>query len=159
LRERAGAGPARPFIEAGAARSYFVAVGPAAASGERSGVCVIPRGAREGVPQVAQKRSFALVVGKPVRFDLFASDVVTAQPGDLMALDEERFERLPPLATTLRAEGARGEVRVALEGELTPVDTLDLACVEIEPAPSTTPRRFRLAFQLRGSGEEGAAAG
>jgi hypothetical protein len=55
---------------------------------------------------------------------------------------------MPPAATTLPA-GDPPEIRVALEGELTAIGTLDLACVEIG-APH---RRFRLAFQLRQSAE------
>ena len=94
---------------------------------------------------VAIGRTFALAVGRPVRFDVLASDEGSARAGDVVDVDDDRYARLPPLATTI--DGARGtEVRVALEGELTPVGTLDLACVETE-SPS---RRHRLAFQLRG---------
>jgi hypothetical protein len=50
---------------------------------------------------------------------------------------------LPALATVV--EG-REEMRVAIEGELGAVGTLELACVEVDVA---SPRRFRLAFQLR----------
>ncbi|MDB4993851.1 MAG: heat-shock chaperone protein, partial [Myxococcaceae bacterium] len=44
------------------------------------------------------------------------------------------------------------------EGELTPLGTLDLACVEIEPPEGTPPRRFALAFQLRAAPSEDLAA-
>src|SRR5690606_1345015 len=76
----------------------------------------------------------------------FASDTATGHvPGQIVEIDEETFAPLPPLATTVAASD--GEVNVVLEGELTPVGTLELSCVEID-APS--PRRFRLAFQIRG---------
>jgi DNA-K related protein/Hsp70 protein len=144
-------------IGGGAGRGYFVGVAGDAASpaapreaarGAPSAVCVVPRGAEEGTSYVARGRTFALAVGRPVRFDLFASDSVDAAAGDVVAVDEERFTRLPPLATTIEAPRgvASREVRVSLEGELTPVGTLDLACVEVDAAAA---RRFRLAFRLR----------
>jgi len=109
---------------------------------------------------LARGRTFALSVGRPVRFDLFASDDASASAGDLVDVDDDRFVRLPPLATRLeRAEHGEGrEVRVMIEGELSPVGTVDLACLEVDADPSpeagsirppTGARRFRLAFQLR----------
>lgn len=47
-----------------------------------------------------------------------------------------------------RVEGATSEVLVALEGELTAVGTLDLAVAVADAQP---PRRFELAFELRGT--------
>jgi molecular chaperone DnaK (HSP70) len=131
-------------IGGGAGRGYFVGV----AGDAPSAVCVVPRGAEEGTSYIARGRTFALAVGRPVRFDLFASDSVDANAGDVVALDRERFTRLPPLAATIEAPrgDASREVRVSLEGELTPVGTLDLACVEVDAAAA---RRFRLAFRLR----------
>ena len=135
-------------IGGGSARGYFVGI---AGEGDRTkAVCVVPRGAEEGVPQVARGRTFGLALGRPVRFDLFASDESDASAGDVVTLDDERFVRLPPIATALErtrvTAGEIPEVRVAIEGELTPVGTVDLACVE---AGAESPRRFRLAFQLR----------
>ncbi|HEY1697757.1 MAG TPA: Hsp70 family protein [Polyangiaceae bacterium] len=130
-------------IGGGSARGYFVGV---ADEGRQRAVCIVPRGAEEGVAHTAPGRTFALAVGRPVRFDLFASDEVEAHAGEVVDVDDDRYGRLPPVATTIA--GARGEeVRVALEGELTPLGTLDLACVEVD----TPERRHRLAFHLRGS--------
>ncbi|WP_437955826.1 Hsp70 family protein [Sorangium sp. So ce119] len=152
-------------IEGGAARGYYVGLEPPAGGGPRPAVCVVPRGAKEGSAHAAAGRTFALVVGRPVRFDLFASDDAREdRAGDLVPLEEDRFEALPPVAVAFdagdaaraRADGGkRAEVRVQIEGELTAIGTLDLACVEVGvPAP----RRFRLAFQLRedGRGARGA---
>jgi molecular chaperone DnaK (HSP70) len=158
-----------PRIGGGSARGYFVGIAahavPESAPGSREAgagetarpraVCVIPRGAEEGTTHVALGRTFALALGRAARFELFASDSVNALLGELVEIEEERFARLPPIATTIdpasgsAPAGARGEqeVRVALEGELTPLGTVDLACVETEVTPA---RRFRLAFQLRG---------
>ncbi len=126
-------------IGGGSARSYFVSVG------EGRAVCVVPRGAEEGVTHVAEGRTFLLATGRPVRFDVLASDAIDARAGDVVQVaeaGEEAFARLPPLATTIQATG---EARVAVQGELTPVGTLDLACVEV----GESGRRFRLAFELR----------
>ncbi len=133
-------------IEGGAARGYYVGIG------DHRGVCVVPRGAKEGVVHVATGREFALVVGRPVRFDLFASDDAAVHvPGEAVDIDDERFHALPPVAASFEPSRNAAELKVALEGELTPVGTVDLACVEIGPE---SPRRFRLAFQLRGAGGE-----
>ncbi|MGK3986219.1 Hsp70 family protein [Sorangium sp. So ce136] len=152
-------------IEGGAARGYYVGLEPPAGGGPRPAVCVVPRGAREGSVHAAAGRTFALVVGRPVRFDLFASDDARAdRAGDIVPLEEDRFEPLPPIAVAFDAgeaararaeDGKRAEVRVQIEGELTAIGTLDLACVEVG-APA--PRRFRLAFQLREEGR-GSRAG
>ncbi|MGK4000500.1 Hsp70 family protein [Sorangium sp. So ce1024] len=152
-------------IEGGAARGYYVGLEPPAGGGPRPAVCVVPRGAKEGSAHVAAGRTFALVVGRPVRFDLFASDDAREdRAGDIVPLEEDRFEALPPVAVAFdggdaaraHAEGGkRAEVRVQIEGELTAIGTLDLACVEVGvPAP----RRFRLAFQLREDGRGTRAA-
>lgn len=132
-------------IGGGSARGYFVAVG------EEKAVCVVPRGAEEGVVHGAEGRTFALATGRPVRFDVLASDELDARAGDVVDLDEERFARLPPLATVIEPDAGKGEARVAVQGELTSVGTLDLSCVE---SGGAAPRRFRLAFALR-EGEAG----
>ena len=137
-------------IEGGAARGYYVGIG------DQRGVCVVPRGAREGVVHVATGREFALVVGRPARFDLFASDDAAVHlPGEAVVLDDDRFHALPPVAASFAPSRAATEIKVALEGELSPLGTLDLACVELG-APS--PRRFRLAFQLRKASPPGPGA-
>ena len=141
-------------IGGGAARGYYVGLDAGLDAGKpavRRAICVVPRGAGEGVPQVAAGRTLALVVGRPVRFELFASDEASDGAGDVIALDEDRFVALPPVAVAFESATARRaeEVKVQLEGELSAIGTLDLACVEV----SAPRRRFRLAFQLRESAE------
>jgi molecular chaperone DnaK (HSP70) len=138
-------------IESGSARGYYVEV---TTGGEaRKGVCVVPHGSKEGIMQVAGARVLTLVVGRPVRFELFASDDARGHgPGDVVALDDEHFDRLPPVTASFgEVSHADETIRVVLEGELTAIGTLDLACVEVPPGASTPPRRFRLAFALRGN--------
>ncbi len=130
-------------IGGGSPRAYYVGLG--ARDGKSTAMCVVPRGAEEGEAHVAHERSLALTTGRTVRFDLFASDDARADAvGDVVAVDDERFVRLPPV--TAAFDSRAGEVRVAIEGELTPLGTLDLACVVEDSDP---PRRFRLAFELR----------
>jgi hypothetical protein len=138
-------------VGGGSSRGYYVEV--ASDDGSRSAVCVVPRGALEGATQTARTRPLAIVLGRAARFALWASDETSGHvPGDVVVIDEERFVRLPPIVATFGArERTRGHesVGVAIEGELTEVGTLDLACVEIDPPAGATARRFRLAFALR----------
>lgn len=133
-------------IRGGAAHGYYVAL-----EGGRA-VCVVPRGAEEETKHVATSAPLKLLVGRPARFDLWASEGARVDaPGALVTLDDEGFRPLPPVAAAFDP-GAAGEVDVVVEGLLTSVGTLELACVEKAPPPGASPRRFRLAFQLRGAG-------
>jgi molecular chaperone DnaK (HSP70) len=139
-------------IGGGSGRGYFVGIAGQGVGAAARAVCVIPRGAEEGTVHIARGRTFGLAVGRPVRFDLLASDSIDVRAGDVVDIDEEQFVRLPPLATIVdapesAARSTEREVRVSIEGELTAVGTLDLACVEVEALPAS--RRFRLGFQLR----------
>ena len=132
------------LIEGGAARGYYVGLDPTHA------ICVLPRGAEEGTPYVTEGRVFALTIGKPARFDLYASEVAHDEAGAIVEIDPEKFARLPPLATRLGDAGRTRELRVVLSAELTAVGTLEIFAVE----KSQDPRRFRLSFHLRGTEHE-----
>ncbi len=131
-------------VESGAAHGYYVALA------DKRAVCILPRGAAEGVRHEATGRTFELVVGKSVRFDLYATDVLDHPAGEIVPLSEESddFERLPPVVASLPSSGREDAVPVVLGGELLPTGQLELACAEVKGE-----RRFRLEFQLR----EGAA--
>lgn len=142
-------------IESGAAHGFYVGLKSGDKNAEKQAVCVIPKGAKEGVTHIAANRAFALALGTQVRFELYASNDATIHaPGQIVTLNEEQFHALPPLVTALSppAPGDKNkaksgqEVKVALSGELTAVGTLELACIEIGVQE---PRRFRLAFQLK----------
>ena len=140
-----------PRIGGGSARSYFLALEDAA--GEPSGVCLLPRGSREGQELLLEARSFSLLVGQPVRFHLYSSIADTPwQAGELVELDPATMLELPPIATVLGSEGAdaAAEIPVQLAASLTEVGTLEVQCV----AMSGAQRRWRLEFQLRGQGAE-----
>jgi molecular chaperone DnaK (HSP70) len=133
-------------IGGGTSRGYYVAVDTGA---KRRAVCVVPKGAREGERHTARPGGLRLRVGQTTAFELFTSDTQTHAPGDIVDLSDD-FASLPPISATFAGDtGTRREVAIALEGELTPVGTIDLACVELEPAPERDPRHFRLAFELR----------
>jgi hypothetical protein len=122
-------------IGGGSARTYYIG------AGEREAVCVVPRGAGEGVEQEIANRSFSLVLGRPVRFRLFAATGFRPEkPGDLVPLvpiDDELTE-LPPLQTVIEGEGT---APVRIKAALTEIGTLELWCEGAQ--------RWKLEFQLR----------
>ncbi len=139
------------LIGSGTAFGYYVASQDD--SGRPIAVSVVPRGAREGVRHVATDRVFALTVGRPVRFELYAAtDAAIDPPGTAVPLDRQRLRRLPPLVLAVGDGTTARETAVTLEGELSAIGTLDLACVETAGAP---PARYRLAFDLRAATETG----
>lgn len=137
-----------PRIGGGSPYGYYVAV---ERSGDRQALSVLPRGAREGERHVTRIPGLSLSVGRPVRFELFSRDDREDPPGTLVPLEPEQFLSLPRVTTSFGgdARGGSKDVPVALEGELSAIGTVELACVELEPAPEHAPRRFRLAFDLR----------
>ncbi len=149
-------------IGGGSARGYYVGLS-AGPSGQRQAVCVVPRGAREGIRYDVPGRTFSLTVGRPARFPLYASDEALDLPGAVVTPDTERFKALPPVSSAFEPGARPGEVNVSLAGELSAIGTLDLACLEVGVEAG---RRFRLTWDLRetspdtdASAPEGAAHG
>jgi molecular chaperone DnaK (HSP70) len=140
-------------IAGGAAQGYYVAVDSAQRDGTRQALCVVPRGAKEAERYVAGSRRFELVVGTPVRFELYASDTALHAPGALVELDAENYQPLPPVATTLSADaGGPERLLVQLEGELSAVGTLELdlrVSADQSGAASSSAQCYSLAFDLR----------
>jgi molecular chaperone DnaK (HSP70) len=133
-------------IGGGSPRTYYAGVGDQA-------VCLVPRGAGEGAPQ-RLARDFALVLGRPVRFRLFAaSSFRTDQPGDLVAIDDELSE-LPPLQTVVEGEGT---APVRLEATLTEIGTLEVFCERVAGSGQPHGAVWKLEFQLRSDAREAGA--
>lgn len=146
-------------IRGGLGRGYYVAV--RGSDGARLLLCVVPRGAEPGEVHVADRHPLALIVGAPVRFELSASEHAFGhRAGDVVPHDDEMFQPLPPLAASFgRASSAPArdtramETEVVLEGELSEVGTLNLSCVATRPDAEGKRARYRLAFQIRPTGE------
>ncbi|HYY53241.1 MAG TPA: Hsp70 family protein [Myxococcales bacterium] len=127
-------------IGGGSPRTYYVGVGDGGQA-----VCVVPRGAAEGVEQ-SLDRDFSLVLGRPVRFRLFASAGFRPErAGDLAQVDDDLTE-LPPLQTVIPGEGA---APVRLKAALTEIGTLEVFCEGAQ--------RWKLEFQLRAEAREAGA--
>ena len=145
-------------IGGGSPRTYFLALG-AEEGEERRGVCILPRGSEEGEEIELGSRTFSLRLGKPVRFPLVttSSDVKHYSPGEIVAIEGEAYQELPPIAAVLEAKGSEGkdeEVTVRLVTALTEVGTLEMHCV----AADDPRRRWALEFQLRGESHAALAA-
>jgi molecular chaperone DnaK (HSP70) len=146
-----------PVIGGGSARSYFLlldATGPA--DKPRRAICILPRGAAENKELLLADRTFALRLGRPVRFHLASSTAEAPQAGDVVELLPDDYIELPPIATVLRdssAADARKEIPVQLAATLSEVGTLEVHCVAKESA-----QRWLLEFQLRGEAAPEAAA-
>ncbi|MBW2526775.1 MAG: Hsp70 family protein [Deltaproteobacteria bacterium] len=143
-------------IGSGAAQGYYVGVGRESDGEADRAMCILPRGAQEGVRHQADKRVLELTVGRPVRFELYATESGRAHGvGEVVDLDEQRFQPLPPVVATLPGTGDEGDegVPVVVEAELSAIGTVELACVEL--AAEGDRRRFALAFDLRSTGDGG----
>nr|WP_137171640.1 Hsp70 family protein [Massilia sp. HP4] len=142
-----------PAIESGAARSYYLLLDGEAQQDKLRTVCLLPRGTQAALEVALADRSFALRVGRPVRFHLvstIADSGAPPQPGDLVDLDPLEVARLPAIATVLRAaRGAPTEIPVRLVTTLSEVGTLDVHCVAEDGG-----QRWQLAFQLRGEADD-----
>ncbi|WP_309895358.1 Hsp70 family protein [Archangium sp.] len=137
-------------IGGGAARAYYVALQRPADSTEQPVLCLIPRGFEEGNQVDIGERSFTLTLGRPVQFTLYSttSDRID-KPGDVVPLTEE-LKPLPPIHTILKGgEGKTAEVPVHLQAGLTEIGTLELFAVS-----NVADERWRLEFELRGTGGE-----
>jgi hypothetical protein len=131
-------------IGGGSPRSYYLLVESQA--GQESATCVLPRGTEEGEELALRGRSFALRVGRPVRFALFSS--TSERPtklGEMVALGDDDHA-LPDIAAVIEGKpGDRDELPVELHAQLTEVGTLEMSlCAAADPA-----RRYQLEFQLR----------
>ncbi len=138
-----------PSIESGSARNYYLLLDAENTGDTLRAVCLLPRGAPAGEEVRLADRSFALRLGRPVRFHLVSSngdpDGRLPQAGELFDLPAADIVRLPAISTVLRSSRTT-DIPVQLATLLSEVGTLEVFCVaEDEPA-----QRWRLEFQLRG---------
>ncbi|HJU99344.1 MAG TPA: Hsp70 family protein [Burkholderiaceae bacterium] len=155
---------AAPAITGGSPRSYFLVLDEEQRPGKPCrAICILPRGTAEGSEVLLSERTFALRLGRPVRFHLASSTAESgAAPlaGEMVDLNQGDFVRLPAMATVLRDSGsaARKEIPVQLATSLSEVGTLEVHCVAVADAGSThvpgqpqgqPQQRWLLEFQLR----------
>jgi molecular chaperone DnaK (HSP70) len=139
-----------PIIGGGSARSYFLLLDDETHPDKpRAAICILPRGSVENREIVLAERTFALRLGRPVRFHLASStsESITPQAGELVELQPGDYVQLPPIATVLRdqsAADARKEIPVQLATALSEVGTLEVHCVSTDNL-----QRWLLEFQLR----------
>ncbi len=111
----------------------------------------MPRGTEEGVEIVLKEQQFALRIGQPVQFHLASTTGDTKyKPGELVNINEDRFNLLPPLAVAFEGED-KGEVNVQLAVTQTEVGTLKIQCISID----NDSQRFDVEFQIRKKGHSG----
>ena len=145
-----------PVIAGGSPRSYWLLLDNARAPGvTRRAVCLLPRGTASGHEVRLDERSFALRLGRPVRFHIATTlaDAVPPQAGDVADLSPDDLTVLPAIATVLRDTtdaNARKEITVQLAASLTEVGTLEVHC-------EGNGQRWQLEFQLREHGSDEAA--
>ncbi|WP_288378081.1 Hsp70 family protein [uncultured Massilia sp.] len=141
-----------PSIESGSARNYYLLLDAEQSGDTVRAVCLLPRGAPAGEEVRLTERSFALRLGRPVRFHLVSSNSdpggALPQAGELFDLPAADIVRLPAISTVLRSSRTT-DIPVQLATALSEVGTLEIFCVaEDDPA-----QRWRLEFQLRGEAE------
>jgi hypothetical protein len=134
-------------IGGGTARTYYVGIETQGADRPQT-LCVVPRGMEEGQELQMAGREFQLLVGKPVSFPIYTSTTrMQDRAGDVIPVDEQFMDSMPPVETTLRAGSRTSAVRmipVSLMTRYTELGTVELWCVA-----SNDNRRWRLQFQTR----------
>ncbi len=143
-------------IRGGTARAYYVGIEspmPAVPGIEPpiNALCVAPFGLEEGSEVELPEHELGVVVGEPVSFRFFGSSV---RRDDKAGTELERWapgelEELSPIEITLPAEGRReGDiVPVKLDAKVTPVGTLLLEAVPIDPLEDD--ERWKIELSVR----------
>src|SRR5271157_4434436 len=129
-------------VKAGSARTYYIGTRT-----EGAAVCVLPAGTDEGTT-LKLNREFLVLANRPVSFNLFSSTVRHEPHGALAELDPAQVHRHAPLVTLLRygKKLQQMDLAVRLSVSFTEVGTLELWCQSV-----SSPHRWRLQFELRGS--------
>ena len=130
-------------IAANLGRSYYMQV----SSDPPRALCLIPGMAEPGQRFRTEGHLLTARVGTPVQFPLWVSSTRLADAvGQMVAIDPAEMSPLPPICTALvrgrKREG--GEIRVALESELSEIGTVGMHCVDRDSG-----RRWKLEFDIR----------
>jgi hypothetical protein len=146
-------------IRGGTARAYYVGVETAtpAVPGMPppiEALCVAPMGMEEGTRVELPSRALGVVVGEPTRFRFFSSANRRDDRVGAVVEREAELEELPPIETTLPADGRQaGEVvPVSLRAHVTEIGTLELECAD------PTGRAWKVELSVRGEAPASEAA-
>lgn len=132
-------------IGGGTPRGLYVGLG-AGKGGEAAALCLVPKGSAEGVVVELKERPFQLMVGQPVRFELFSAACDLGHPAGAVAPASPELHPLAPIHALMRSGKKRlGKIPVHLRAHLTEVGTLELWCVAAEGD-----EEWRLEFEVRG---------
>ncbi len=138
-------------VGSGSPRSYYVGVGTGdshGSGGAKQAVCLVERGLEEGSAITLPDRVFKVLANQPVAIDLFSSSFRSGDHcGDRVDVDDT-LTALPSLNTVIQFgdKGIQSEIPVRLEASYTEVGTLEIWCQSM-----TSPHRWQLRFQLRGT--------
>ncbi len=138
-------------VGSGSPRSFYVGVGTGDShdsSHAKQAVCLVERGLEEGSAITLPDRVFKVLANQPVAIDLFSSSFRSGDHcGDRVDVDDS-LTALPSLNTVIQFgdKGIQSEIPVRLEASYTEVGTLEIWCQSL-----TSPHRWQLRFQLRGS--------
>jgi len=145
-------------IRGGVAQSYYVGIetsGLAVPGMPRplQAVCVVPQGMEEGTQSPLLGREFGLVVGKPVSFRFFSSNLRSEDSfGTVLRYwDEEELSETDPLQMTLQLN----ETAESNEDNIVPVKFLskitELGIFELWCQSSRDSQQWKLEFNVRES--------
>ena len=141
-------------IRGGTAHSYYIGIESSmpAVPGiptPMKALCIVPFGQEEGTESDIRQREFGLVVGEPVVFHLFASNLrKKEEAGEVIEDWSGEIEEITTMETELTSVGGEeggNVIPVWLQIKLTEIGTLELWCVSSEDES----RRWKLEFNLR----------
>ncbi|ALG67224.1 Hsp70 family protein [Beggiatoa leptomitoformis] len=132
-------------IGGGSARSYFLALETETTAPQ--GICLLPKGTEESTEIRLENNTFALNIGQPVQFHLYATTHdIPYQAGELANINPEIFSVLPPLIAVIDTQQQKASIPVLLSAALSEVGTVAVQCSALDnPA-----QHWQLEFQLRG---------
>ena len=141
------------LVRGGLPRTYYIGLGEAR-EGKFPAVCLVPRGAEEGVALEIDNDALQLVANRPVSFRLYSSLTRTDDSlGQVLEFDatDSALHMHAPLHAVIRF-GKKAEERlipVKLGARLTEIGTLESWCES-----KISDNRWRLQFELRKQAKE-----
>lgn len=135
-------------VGSGSARAYYLGLaGGADGDGDQvTAICLVERGAEEGVRISLPDRAFEVLANQPVSFALYSSSYRSGDRSGDMVLVDDTLTPLPPVQTVIQfgQKGTKTAIPVQMEAEYTEMGVLAVWCRSL-----SSPHRWRLQFQLR----------